>query len=234
MLVRRPRHLFAEPAQRPRVARPAVPATHSKPISVSPEEAAIRIRRALALAEHSPPWLPDRVAHADWGTALAKRAVASAELQDGAFRAHAFRSSSTSGDCSQAWDCTADGPAHCSGRLPNRTPTRLRRAGPRERVRQLAADAPRRRDAVRRRCRHRRRLARATVLPAEHHGRDPRDQLKFREALGLSAADVLRRCDRRHCARNAASEMFWCLGASGVGKATGAGHVVAWPPDRHG
>jgi hypothetical protein len=34
---------------------------------------------------------------------------------------------------------------------------------------------------------------------------------------------VLRRCEHRHCTRNAASETFWCLGASGVGKATLAG-----------
>jgi hypothetical protein len=34
---------------------------------------------------------------------------------------------------------------------------------------------------------------------------------------------VLRRCDHKHCTGNAASETFWCLGASGVGKATLAG-----------
>ena len=69
--------------------RPSVPAMRSKPIPTGPEEAATHLRRALARAEHSPPWLPDRVAHADWGTAPAKRVVASAELHHGAFRAHA-------------------------------------------------------------------------------------------------------------------------------------------------
>jgi hypothetical protein len=53
--------------------------------------------------------------------------------------------------------------------------------------------------------------------------KSPGIQSKFRDALGLSAEDVLRRCDREHCTRTAASEMFWCLGANGVGKATIAG-----------
>jgi hypothetical protein len=53
--------------------------------------------------------------------------------------------------------------------------------------------------------------------------KSPGIKSQFREALGLSADDVLRRCDRKHCTRAAASEMFWCLGASGVGKATIAG-----------
>jgi hypothetical protein len=53
--------------------------------------------------------------------------------------------------------------------------------------------------------------------------KSPGIKSKFRAALGVSAEDVLRRCDRKHRTRNAASEMFWCLGANGVGKATVAG-----------
>jgi hypothetical protein len=79
------------------MARRTMPAVDSKPAAVDPQEAATRLRRALAHAEHSPPWLPDWVAHADWGTALAKRAVALAELHDGSFRARAPSISGHSG-----------------------------------------------------------------------------------------------------------------------------------------
>jgi hypothetical protein len=46
---------------------------------------------------------------------------------------------------------------------------------------------------------------------------------RYREALGLTADDALRQTDRAHCARRAASEMFWTLGPAAVGKATLAG-----------
>jgi hypothetical protein len=51
----------------------------------------------------------------------------------------------------------------------------------------------------------------------------PGIKAQFRQAPGLSATDVIRRSDPKHCTRNAASEMFWCLGASSAGKATVAG-----------
>ena len=53
--------------------------------------------RAQRAARRSPPWLPDRIAHADWGTAAAKRVVATAELVDGAYHAHAPRTVGESG-----------------------------------------------------------------------------------------------------------------------------------------
>jgi hypothetical protein len=59
------------------VARRTRLAAHSNPVQERPEEASARVQLALARAERSPRWLPDRVAHADWGTAPAKRAVAS-------------------------------------------------------------------------------------------------------------------------------------------------------------
>jgi hypothetical protein len=40
-------------------------------------------------AHSSPPWLPRRIAHADWGSAPGKRVVVTAELHDGAYLARA-------------------------------------------------------------------------------------------------------------------------------------------------
>ena len=57
------------------------------------------------------------------------------------------------------------------------------RAGRRGRT-SVGSVAARRHDAVRRRRRHRRRLARATVLPAEHRGQEPRDQVKVPRSAG--------------------------------------------------
>jgi len=220
--------------QRAGVARPTVPAAHSEAIPGGSEEAARRARRALALAEHSPPWLPDRVAHADWGTAPAKRAVASVELRDGAFRAHVPSIFGHSGRLIEDMGLHGRPGRTLLGfdfpiGLPRAFATR---AGADEYVNWLrslrgdttlfdvAADI-------------------ADVSPARpffpqnisvrSHG----IKSKFREALGLSPADVLRRCDRKHCTRNAASEMFWCLGASGVGKATVAGWRDTLRPALH-
>jgi hypothetical protein len=60
--------------------------------------------------------------------------------------------------------------------------------------------------------------------------RSPGIKGRFREALGLSAVNVLRCCDRAHCSRRAASEMFWTLGPAAVGKATLAGWKHAIRP----
>jgi hypothetical protein len=53
---------------------------------------------------------------------------------------------------------------------------------------------------------------------------------EFRAALGLTAAESLRRCDAAHGQRGAASEMFWTLGPKAVGKATLAGWKEALRP----
>ena len=53
---------------------------------------------------------------------------------------------------------------------------------------------------------------------------------QFRAALGLSPQESLRRCDAAHTERGAASEMFWTLGPKAVGKATLAGWRDAIKP----
>jgi hypothetical protein len=210
--------------QRAGMARPTVPVVYSKPIPVDPEEAATRARQALAVAEHSPPWLPDRIAHADWGTAPTKRAVAMAERQDGAFRAHA---PSIFGNRGRLLDDMGLHGGQGTTLLGFDFPIGL----PRVYAAQAGAD---------RYVSWLRSLPDDTTLfnvardiadvsparpffPQNITVKRPGIKSQFREALGLSAEDMLRRCDRKHCTRNAASEMFWCLGASGVGKATLAG-----------
>ena len=47
---------------------------------VSPLAAIDHAATALQAASESPPWLPARIAHADWGTTAEKRVVATAEL----------------------------------------------------------------------------------------------------------------------------------------------------------
>ena len=210
--------------QRAGMARTTVPAAYSNPIPVDPEQAATRVRRALARAQHSPPWLPDLVAHADWGTAPAKRAVASAHLQDGCFRA---RAPSIFGNSGRLLDDMGlhgrRGRTLLGFDFPIGLPrTYAEQAGVDRYVSWLrslpddttlfdvAADIA---DVS----------AARPFFPQNITVKSPGIKAKFRDALGLSAEDVLRRCDRKHCTRNAASEMFWCLGASGVGKATLAG-----------
>jgi hypothetical protein len=221
-------------AQRTGVAQPRVPAVDSKPIAMGAEETAARVRRALSRAQHSPPWLPDRVPHADWGTAPGKRAVASAELQDGAFRAHA---PSIFGNCGRLLeDMGLHGP-QATTLLGFDFPIGL----PRAYTAQAGAD---------RYISWLRSLPDDTMLfdvathiadvsparpffPQNIAVKSPGIKAQFRQALGLSAADVLRRCDRKHCTRNAACEMFWCLGAGGVGKATVAGWRDTLRPALH-
>lgn len=210
--------------QRTGLGRATVPAIRSEPIRLDPEEAAVRFSRALARAEHSPPWLPDRIAHADWGTAPAKRVVASAELQDGGYRAHAPLIFGNSGRLLDDMGLDSrlgttllgfDFPiglsrAYAAHAGADRYVSWLRSLPDDTTLFNVAADI-------------------ADVSPARPFFpqnltvKSPGIKSQFREALGLSAGDVLRRCDRKHCTRNAASEMFWCLGARGVGKATVAG-----------
>ena len=172
----------------------------------------------------SPPWLPDRVAHADWGTAPAKRAVASADLHDGGFRAHAPSIFGNSGRLLEdmglhgrrgrtllGFDFPIGLPrAYAAHAGADRYVSWLRSLPDDTTLFDVAADIA---DVS----------AARPFFPQNITVKSPGIKAKFREALGLSAEDVLRRCDRKHCTRNAASEMFWCLGASGVGKATLAG-----------
>ena len=67
-------------------------------------------------------------------------------------------------------------------------------------------------------------------FPAHIAEKTPGVKKRFHEALGLSDGEVLRRTDRAHCRRRAASEMFWALGAQAVGKAILAGWKHALRP----
>jgi hypothetical protein len=189
-----------------------------------PEEAAARVQLALARAERSPRWLPDRVAHADWGTAPAKRAVASAELRDGVFRAHAPSVFGGTGRLLENMGLHGASARTLLGfDFPIGLPRTYAAQAGADRfldwLRSLPAQAPLFDVAA----------DIAEVSPARPFFprsitvKSPGIKARFREALGLSDGEVLRRCDRKHCTRSAASEMFWCLGASGVGKATVAG-----------
>lgn len=58
--------------------------------------------------------------------------------------------------------------------------------------------------------------------------RSPGLKRAFHDALGLESA--LRVCDRAHCGRRAASELFWTVGPQAVGKATLTGWSEAFIP----
>ena len=182
--------------------------------------------RAQRAAKQSPPWLPDRIAHADWGTAAAKRVVASAELVDGAYHAHAPRTVGESGGLIERMGLAAQ-----TGRttllgfdFPIGVPRAYADAAGIDDFaawfRAIELDSPffAPADDV------------AEVSPSRPFfpnrpppTKSPGLKAQFIEQLGVRSADLLRRCDRRHCSRRAASEMFWAIGAAAVAKATIAG-----------
>jgi hypothetical protein len=182
--------------------------------------------RAQRAARRSPSWLPDRIAHADWGTAAAKRVVATAELVDGAYEVHAPRTVGESGGLIERM-----GLARTTGRrtllgfdFPIGVPRAYAaRAGIDDFaawLRAIELDSPffAPADDV------------ADVSPSRPFFparpptiKSPGLKAQFIEQLGVPSADLLRRCDRRHCSRRAASEMFWAIGAAAVAKATIAG-----------
>jgi len=182
--------------------------------------------RAQRAAGRSPSWLADRIAHADWGTAAAKRVVATAELADGAYHAHAPRTVGESGGLIERM-----GLARTTGRttllgfdFPIGVPRAYAaRAGIDDFaawLRAIEVDSPffAPADDV------------ADVSPSRPFfparpptTKSPGLKAQFIEQLGVPSADLLRRCDRRHCSRRAASEMFWAIGAAAVAKATIAG-----------
>ena len=182
--------------------------------------------RAQRAARQSPSWLPDRVAHADWGTAAAKRVVATAELVDGAYHAHAPRMVGESGGLIERMGLAAS-----TGRttllgfdFPIGVPRAYAAAAGIDDfaawLRAIELDSPffAPADDV------------ADVSPSRPFFparpptiKSPGLKAQFIEQLGVPSADLLRRCDRRHCSRRAASEMFWAIGAAAVAKATIAG-----------
>jgi hypothetical protein len=182
--------------------------------------------RLLRAAKQSPPWLPDRIAHADWGTDPAKRVVTSAKLVDGAYQVGAPRTVGASGGLIERMGLT--GPTGVTTLLGFDFPIGVPRAYA-ERVgfddfaawfRQLDISASFFEAAT----------SLDDVSPSQPFfphkpptTKAPGLKALFVERLGIPAACLLRDCDRAHCDRRAASEMFWAIGAAAVAKATLAG-----------
>jgi hypothetical protein len=170
--------------------------------------------------------LPARIAHADWGTSPPKQVAASAEQADGTYIAHASAPVSAFGDLPQRLGLRP-------GELPGGTllgfdfaigvPESFARLAGIDRfsdwLQQLEPSSPLFEIANE--------IEQVSLqrpfFPRNIAVRSPGIKQRFHDALGLSARDVLRRCDRGHAKRGPASEMFWTLGAKAVGKATLSG-----------
>jgi hypothetical protein len=176
-------------------------------------------------SEASPPWPPSQVAHADWGSASSKRVVATAELRDGAYVAHPPRGVEPTGGLLERMSLSADRrqPTLVGFDFPIGVPRAYaHRAGIADFAawfRALDLDAPLFEVADD--------LEQVSTarpfFPKLIAEKSPGIKARFHTALGLADADVHRRCDRAHCGRRAASEIFWTLGPQAVGKATIAG-----------
>jgi hypothetical protein len=169
--------------------------------------------------------VPTRLAHADWGTAPRKRVVATATLQSGAWGARAPSIVGQAGGLLEKMRVD-EGPrqptllgfdfpigvarAYAQSTGIANFSAWFRELGLDSEFFEVAADvsevSPSR-----------------PFFPNSITVRTPGIKERFHAALGLSRADTLRRCDRAHCRRRAASEMFWSLGPQAVGKATLAG-----------
>ena len=181
----------------------------------------------------SPPWLPTRIAHADWGTAAAKRVVATAELKEGAYHAHAPQTVAEQGGLLERMGLTdRPGATTLLGfDFPIGVPLAYAQSARIENFadwfRELDLDSPFFDPAED--------VADVSVLRPFFPNLPPKEKspglkAQFHEALGVPSADLLRRCDLRHCDRRAASEMFWTIGPAAVGKATLAGWKQALRP----
>ena len=180
---------------------------------------------AVRAASESPAWLPERMAHADWGASAAKCVVATAELRAGIYHAHAPQVVLAQGGLLERMRLS-----HRPGQttllgfdFPLGVPRKYARTAgilnfadwfrgldlgspffdPAADVADVATTRP--------------------FFPRLIMEKSPGIKKRFQEALGMSGAEALRRCDRAHCNRPAASEMFWTLGPKAVGKATLAG-----------
>jgi hypothetical protein len=201
--------------------------------AIDPPAAIDLAARALSAAAMSPSWLPKRIAHADWGTAAAKRMVATAELREGAYHAHAPRTVAERGGLLERMGL-GDGPEATTllgFDFPIGVPLAYARSARIENFadwfRELDLDSPFFEPAQD--------VADVSALrpffpnlPPEE--KSPGLKTQFHDALGVPSADLLRRCDLRHCDRRAASEMFWTIGPAAVGKATLAGWKQALRP----
>jgi hypothetical protein len=176
-------------------------------------------------ASASPTWLPTRIAHADWGTAANKCVVATAELNDGRYHVRLPRTVRAGTDLIQRMRL-ADHPG-LSTLLGFDFPLGVPRAYAQTASITNFADWFRRLEldsAFFNIASDIKEVSTARpFFPMLITDRTPGIKTRFRVALGLGAEEMLRACDRSHCSRPAASEMFWALGPAAVGKMTLAG-----------
>ncbi|HUO73567.1 MAG TPA: hypothetical protein VMU39_22550 [Solirubrobacteraceae bacterium] len=198
---------------------------------------------------HAAARLPEWIAHADWGTAPAKRIVATAQRCDGVYVAHApCRVAPTAGLLERMHvGAGARGPTLLGFDFPIGLPRAYaEQAGIHDFTAwfaQLEATSPFFEIAAE--------ISEVSLerpfFPRRIATRSPGIKEQFRARLGLTASTSLRLCDRANGARGAASEMFWSLGPKAVGKATLTGwrdtlrealaepdrRYAIWPFDGH-
>jgi hypothetical protein len=188
--------------------------------------------RALQEAARSRAGLPVSVGHADWGKAAAKCVVSTAELHGGVYRARPPAVVGRTGGLIERMGLRGDrGKGVLLGfDFPIGVPRAYARLAGFDNfadwfraldldseffevaaeLSQVSRDRP--------------------FFPTRISQKTPGVKALFHTALGLSDSEVLRRTDRAHCRRGAASEMFWALGAQAVGNATLAGWKQALCP----
>jgi hypothetical protein len=168
------------------------------------------------------PILPAFVAHADWGASAFKRVVAGAELRGDTYVARAPRLVGCSGGLLERMHVAArpGRPALLGFDFPIGVPRAyaklagiedfagwLRGLDPACEFFEVADD-----------------VAHVSVarpfFPTRLARKSPGIKHEYLAGLGVSAPQMLRRCDVAHCGRRVASEMFWALGPQAVGKAT--------------
>jgi hypothetical protein len=170
----------------------------------------------------TPPILPAFVAHADWGASASKRVVAAAVLRGDTYVARAPRLVGGAGGLLERMHVTPGRgrPALLGFDFPIGLPRAYaKRAGIEDfsgwlRGLDAAGEFFDVSDDVAEVSLARPFFPRRIAQPS------PGIKHEFRAALGLSASELLRRCDLAHCRRRAASEMFWALGPQAVGRAT--------------
>jgi alkylated DNA nucleotide flippase Atl1 len=196
----------------------------------------------------SPAGLPARMAHADWGTGAAKRVVATAELEAGLYHAHAPSIVGEHGSLIRRMRLKGEG--HATTLLGFDFPIGVPRAFAHAARIENFADWFRDLDLDSSFFEPAAELAEVSVDRPFFPSRPPKAKspdlkARFHEALGVPATELMRRCDRAHCDRRSASEMFWTIGPAAVGKATLGGwkdalrsglaeserHYSIWPFD---
>lgn len=176
--------------------------------------------------------LPEAIAHADWGTAQAKRMVATAELGlGGVYVAHEARIVGQTGALRERMHVAGTPRTVLLGfdfpiGVPRAYAARAGIENFATWLRGLNAGAPLFTVADD--------ISDVSIerpfFPRNVTEKSPGLKEQFRAALGLSPQESLRRCDAAHAQRGAASEMFWTLGPKAVGKATLAGWRDAIKP----